>query len=291
MSLVCLIQVDIKILVAYSSIVHISLLVRGIITISNTGLSGGLIIILAHGLCSSGLLLGWDGLGLISYCLVIYYQNIKSYNSGIITVLLNRVGDVAIAAPTPVSSLVHSSTLVTAGVYLLIRYNYFLINNNITELILFISRRTILIAGFIANFECDLKKIIALSTLRQLGLIIRILRLGKVDLGFIHLVIHALFKSLLFLCRGSPPPAGSKKDVLKFRSVKSIVIAPAKTGRERSKRMAVIKTDHENKGKKFNECVLVCIFRIVTIKLIDPIIEEIPAIWIEKILRSTDGES
>ncbi|KAL2732094.1 NADH dehydrogenase subunit 5 [Vespula squamosa] len=211
-SLVCSIQVDINILVAYSSIVHMSLLIRVIITISNTGLSGGLIMILAHGLCSSGLFYivninyerfarrllylnkGWDGLGLISYCLVIYYPNIKSFNSGIITVLLNRVGDVgiliiirlraqlplsvglpvAMAAPTPVSSLVHSSTSVTAGVYLLIRYNYFLLNNNITELILFISRRTTLIAGFMANFECD-SKIIALSTLRQLGLIIRIL--------------------------------------------------------------------------------------------------------------------
>lgn len=52
---VCLIQIDIKILVAYSSVVHISLLIRGIITISKTGLIGGLIIILAHGLCSSGL--------------------------------------------------------------------------------------------------------------------------------------------------------------------------------------------------------------------------------------------
>ncbi|KAF7380323.1 hypothetical protein HZH66_014678 [Vespula vulgaris] len=203
------------------------------ITISKLGISGGLIIILAHGLCSSGLLLGWDGLGLISYCLVIYYQNTKSFNSGIITVLLNRVGDVgiliiisllvilAIAAPTPVSSLVHSSTLVTAGL--------------------------------IANFECDLKKIIALSTLRQLGLIIRILRLGKVDLGFIHLCWYKI---------GSPPPAGSKKDVLRFRSVRSIVIAPARTGNDNRRRIAVIKIDHE-----------------------------IPAIWIEKIPKSTEGES
>jgi NADH-ubiquinone oxidoreductase chain 5 len=42
------------------------------------------------------ILLGWDGLGLVSYCLVIYYQNVKSYNAGILTVLSNRVGDVAL---------------------------------------------------------------------------------------------------------------------------------------------------------------------------------------------------
>uniref|UniRef100_UPI0030FDF80A NADH dehydrogenase subunit 5 n=1 Tax=Vespula orbata TaxID=2684586 RepID=UPI0030FDF80A len=199
-----------------------------------------------------GLLLGWDGLGLISYCLVIYYQNNKSFNSGMITVLLNRVGDVgilmmisllmilgswnlmfyemeffylsllmvlsaftksaqlpfstwlplAMAAPTPVSSLVHSSTLVTAGVYLLMRYNYFLMSNNVTELMLFISSSTMLMSGLMANFEFDLKKIIALSTLSQLGLMMSILSIGKVDLGFMHLVIHALFKSLLFMCSG-----------------------------------------------------------------------------------------
>ncbi|GHJ61420.1 hypothetical protein NOK12_39380 [Nocardioides sp. OK12] len=52
---------------------------------------------------------------------------------------------------------------------------------------------------------------------------------------------------------GSPPPVGSKKDVLKFRSVKSIVIAPAKTGKDKSSKNAVIRTDQENNGKKFNE--------------------------------------
>lgn len=204
------------------------------------------------------ILLGWDGLGLVSYCLVIYYQNEKSYNAGILTALTNRIGDVillisiawilnfgrwnyiyyldfykndfimqlvryiviiaaitkraqipfsswlpaAIAAPTPVSSLVHSSTLVTAGVYLLIRFN-FSFSQNIIYLLLFFSSLTIFISGLGANFEFDLKKIIALSTLSQLGLIIRILSLGEYNLAFFHLLTHALFKALLFICAGN----------------------------------------------------------------------------------------
>lgn len=200
------------------------------------------------------ILLGWDGLGLVSYCLVIYYQNVKRANAGIITVLSNRVGDVAIllciawllnfggwnffylqfiynyediyfmlflvilaaitkraqipfsawlpaaiAAPTPVSALVHSSTLVTAGVYLLIRFNYLL---GLRNFLLFIGVLTIFISGLGANFETDLKKIIALSTLRQLGLIITSLGLGFYEYAFFHLLTHAIFKSLLFLCAG-----------------------------------------------------------------------------------------
>lgn len=202
--------------------------------------------------------LGWDGLGLVSYCLVIYYQNIKSYNAGILTALSNRIGDVcilisiswiinygrwnyifylnfmlndfsikivgiiiilaamtkraqipfrswlpaAIAAPTPVSALVHSSTLVTAGVYLLIRFNNLLLDLFILKILLLLSGLTIFIAGIRANYEFDLKKIIALSTLRQLGLIIRILRIGLWDLAFFHLLTHAIFKALLFICAG-----------------------------------------------------------------------------------------
>lgn len=204
------------------------------------------------------ILLGWDGLGLVSYCLVIYYQNVKSYNAGILTALSNRIGDVfiliviswiinygrwnyvfyinfinndysiiligiliimasitkraqipfrswlpaAIAAPTPVSALVHSSTLVTAGVYLLIRFNILLLDIFFLKILLLLSRLTILIAGISANYEFDLKKIIALSTLRQLGLIIRILRIGFPDLAFFHLLTHAIFKALLFICAG-----------------------------------------------------------------------------------------
>ena len=205
------------------------------------------------------ILLGWDGLGLVSYVLVIYYQNEKSANAGILTALSNRVGDVAIllgialffscggwnflfytrelprsnrlrllcglvviagitkraqipfsawlpaamAAPTPVSALVHSSTLVTAGVYLLIRFRVILEGSEAQVLLLLLSRLTIFMAGLGANFEYDLKKIIALSTLSQLGVMIRILSLGYPDLAFFHLLAHALFKALLFMCAGS----------------------------------------------------------------------------------------
>lgn len=204
------------------------------------------------------ILLGWDGLGLVSYCLVIYYQNIKSYNAGMLTALTNRIGDVAlllgiawmvnygrwnyifylefiktdfsiqligglvvlaaitksaqipfsswlpaaIAAPTPVSSLVHSSTLVTAGVYLLIRFN-FMFSGNLIIFLLFIGTITIFMAGLGANFEFDLKKIIALSTLSQLGLMVSILALGEFKLRFFHLLRHALFKATLFICAGN----------------------------------------------------------------------------------------
>uniref|UniRef100_UPI00315D1147 NADH dehydrogenase subunit 5 n=1 Tax=Pachyscia longicauda TaxID=3127882 RepID=UPI00315D1147 len=204
------------------------------------------------------ILLGWDGLGLVSYCLVIYYQNVKSFNSGMITALSNRVGDsmllmsiswmfsygswnyfmyidflkmdfnsnlisvliviaamtksaqvpfspwlpAAMSAPTPVSSLVHSSTLVTAGVYLLIRFNPLYVNSDISFFLLFISLITMFMSGFCANFEFDLKKIIALSTLSQLGVMMFILAFGYVYLAYFHLLTHALFKALLFMCSG-----------------------------------------------------------------------------------------
>nr|YP_010988595.1 NADH dehydrogenase subunit 5 [Pteroptyx malaccae]WOR80739.1 NADH dehydrogenase subunit 5 [Pteroptyx malaccae] len=203
------------------------------------------------------ILLGWDGLGLVSYCLVIYYQNTKSLNAGMLTALSNRIGDVgilmsiawmmnygswnfifyldfmkndytmmiislfivlsaftksaqipfsswlpaAMAAPTPVSSLVHSSTLVTAGVYLLIRFN-FCLTEGLMNFMLFFSMMTMFMSGLGANFEYDLKKIIALSTLSQLGLMMSILFLGDYNLAFFHLLSHALFKALLFMCAG-----------------------------------------------------------------------------------------
>jgi len=105
------------------------------------------------------------------------------------------------AAPTPVSALVHSSTLVTAGVYLLIRFRS-LIRNRFSFFLFYVSVLTIFISGLGANFEFDLKKVIALSTLSQLGLIISILSIGCYKIAFFHLLTHAMFKALLFLCGG-----------------------------------------------------------------------------------------
>ncbi|CAJ1129317.1 Hypothetical predicted protein, partial (mitochondrion) [Octopus vulgaris] len=202
------------------------------------------------------LILGWDGLGLVSFCLVIYYQNNKSLSAGMLTVLMNRIGDcfilagisimsllghwnylciwyfwfidicmifvviagmtksaqipfsswlpAAMAAPTPVSALVHSSTLVTAGVYLLIRfYNYLVEVNYFCNFMVFISVMTTFMSGVCAIYEYDMKKIIALSTLSQLGVMMMSLGMKMPMLALFHLYTHAMFKALLFLCGGN----------------------------------------------------------------------------------------
>ena len=86
------------------------------------------------------------------------------------------------AAPTPVSALVHSSTLVTAGVYLLIRFNFLLANRKTKILTVWVGCMTIIIAGLAALSELDMKKIIALSTLSQLGVIFFTLGVGEIFL-------------------------------------------------------------------------------------------------------------
>ena len=108
----------------------------------------------------------------------------------------------AIAAPTPVSALVHSSTLVTAGVYLIIRLNFIFCNSSSTNILLFIGVITMILAGAAAIHEIDIKKVIALSTLSQLGVIM--ITLGGLEpiLSFFHLLRHAYFKAILFICAG-----------------------------------------------------------------------------------------
>ena len=88
---------------------------------------------------------------------------------------------------------------------------------------------------------------------------------------------------------GSPPPEGSKKAVLRLRSVRSIVIAPAKTGKERRRRTVVIFTAHTKRGIRSSRRPSLRILITVVMKLIEPRIEEAPARCREKIARSTDG--
>lgn len=107
------------------------------------------------------------------------------------------------AAPTPVSALVHSSTLVTAGVYLTIRFYPALIECHVTEGLLIVGSLTMCMAGMAALREIDGKKIVALSTLRQLGVMITTLGVGLPALAFFHLLSHAFFKALLFIRVGS----------------------------------------------------------------------------------------
>ena len=105
----------------------------------------------------------------------------------------------AIAAPTPVSSLVHSSTLVTAGVYMYVR----ILGNFQFTFVLWVGICTMVMAGLSALRESDIKKIVALSTLSQLGIIFISLGRGCKIVGFYHLLVHAYFKALLFIRVGN----------------------------------------------------------------------------------------
>nr|YP_006348.1 NADH dehydrogenase subunit 5 [Siphonodentalium lobatum]AAP91669.1 NADH dehydrogenase subunit 5 [Siphonodentalium lobatum] len=200
-----------------------------------------------------GLMVGWDGLGVTSFLLIIYYQNHYSVKCGLLTFLTNRLGDMfllvsmvvichegssnlmlwenelffiimfillasmtkgaqvpfsswlpaAMAAPTPVSALVHSSTLVTAGVFLLIRFSHVVEENILLmNFLYFVGMLTMILSGLSALTEMDLKKVIAYLALSQLGLMFVCLSLGMAKVTFFHLLSHASFKATLFLCAG-----------------------------------------------------------------------------------------
>jgi NADH-ubiquinone oxidoreductase chain 5 len=108
------------------------------------------------------------------------------------------------AAPTPVSALVHSSTLVTAGIFILIRVSPSLKSvPTLERILLFAAVATACVAALAAIAECDIKKVIALSTLSQLGTISYSLAINIPHLAFFHLITHALFKALLFIAAGT----------------------------------------------------------------------------------------
>nr|YP_009266384.1 NADH dehydrogenase subunit 5 [Liposcelis keleri]ANJ70944.1 NADH dehydrogenase subunit 5 [Liposcelis sculptilimacula] len=207
-------------------------------------------LILIYSFNISSILLGWDGLGISSFLLIMFYNSVKSINSSLITILVNRIGDLfiifyfsfsfihsswnimfsfsedymivllllaaasksaqipfsswlpkAMAAPTPVSSLVHSSTLVTAGVYLIFR-----LPSSIwlmwKDSFFLISSLTMIMSSILALWSFDFKEVIAFSTMSHMSFMMMTLFNGSPLLMFFHLCAHALFKALMFMCSG-----------------------------------------------------------------------------------------
>lgn len=198
------------------------------------------------------LMLGWDGLGVSSICLIMFYPNKLTNFNSILTIFFNRLGDVilivilllfmmnfsifyffldrlnlfffflvficsftksaqfplsswlpaAISAPTPISSIVHSSTLVTAGIFFIRKFIKFFELNYLIEFLLVVRSLTFLLGGLIRNLELDLKKIVAFSTISQIRLILFFCSLSFVYIAITHIVFHAFFKTILFCCSG-----------------------------------------------------------------------------------------
>ena len=110
----------------------------------------------------------------------------------------------AMAGPTPISALIHAATMVTAGVYLIARtHEIFILAPNIQLLVGVIGAMTLLMAGFTALTQTDIKRILAYSTISQIGYMFLALGVGAWSAAIFHLMTHAFFKALLFLAAGA----------------------------------------------------------------------------------------
>ncbi|QEM08766.1 NADH-quinone oxidoreductase subunit L [Mucilaginibacter rubeus] len=128
----------------------------------------------------------------------------------------------AMAGPTPVSALIHAATMVTAGIYMIARSNILYTLSPFTmELIAYIGLATALIAALIALTQTDIKKVLAYSTVSQLGYMFLGLGVGAYTGAFFHVLTHAFFKALLFLGAGSVIHAMSgEQDMRKMGGLK-----------------------------------------------------------------------
>lgn len=196
--------------------------------------------------------LGWDGLGVSSICLIIFYPNKNTLFNSLLTMIFNRLGDVllilvickflilpstfmfinsnfdyiiliflilcgftkraqfplsswlpaAISAPTPISAIVHSSTLVTAGILLVQFFRVYIFDQRLNYFLLFFCSLTFLLGGLLGSLELDFKKIIAFSTISQIRMILFFCSLNLVNIALAHILFHAFFKTLLFARSG-----------------------------------------------------------------------------------------
>lgn len=109
----------------------------------------------------------------------------------------------AMEGPTPVSALIHAATMVAAGVYLIARVQFLFVDTSVRGIVLAIGIVTALVASIIAVFQRDIKRVLAFSTISQLGYMMAALGAGAFAYGIYHLYTHAFFKALLFLAAGN----------------------------------------------------------------------------------------
>ncbi|MEJ8591232.1 NADH-quinone oxidoreductase subunit L [Riemerella anatipestifer] len=123
----------------------------------------------------------------------------------------------AMAGPTPVSALIHAATMVTAGIYLVVRSNFlYSLAPTTLDVILYIALLTAALAAFMALRQNDIKKVLAYSTVSQLGFMFVALGVGAYTAAMFHLMTHAFFKALLFLGSGSVIHAMSGEQDMRF---------------------------------------------------------------------------
>ncbi len=123
----------------------------------------------------------------------------------------------AMEGPTPVSALIHAATMVTAGVYLVTRaYPLFALTPDVLMLISWVGAFTALLAAILALVQADIKRLLAYSTVSQLGYMMAAIGAGAPGAGFFHLLTHGLFKALLFLGAGAVIHAVGTNDLFKM---------------------------------------------------------------------------
>lgn len=128
----------------------------------------------------------------------------------------------AMAGPTPVSALIHAATMVTAGIYMVVRSNIFYsISHTASEVVAVVGAVTALFAATIGLLQTDIKKVLAYSTVSQLGLMFLALGVGAYSTAVYHVTTHAFFKALLFLGAGSVIHAmGGEQDIRRMGGLK-----------------------------------------------------------------------